>query len=81
MANNKIKLRNRVMLIVLDGFGVNPSKANNAVLQAATPRLDEYFSKNPHTVLEASGEAVGLPPGQMGNSEVGHMTIGCGGNH
>ncbi len=78
MVNNKIKLRNRAMLIILDGFGVNPSKANNAVLQARTPKLDEYFSKYPHTVLEASGEAVGLPSGQMGNSEVGHMTIGCG---
>lgn len=76
--NNNIKLRNRAMLLILDGVGVNPSKANNAVLQANTPRLDEYFSKHPHTVLEASGEAVGLPPGQMGNSEVGHMTIGCG---
>ena len=76
--NNNIKLRNLAMLLILDGVGVNPSKANNAVLQANTPRLDEYFSKHPHTVLEASGEAVGLPPGQMGNSEVGHMTIGCG---
>ncbi len=66
------------MLIILDGFGVNPSKANNAILQANTPKLDEYFSRHPLTVLEASGEAVGLPPGQMGNSEVGHMTIGCG---
>jgi len=66
------------MLIILDGIGVNPSKSNNAVLQANMPRLDEYYSKYPHTVLEASGEAVGLPPGQMGNSEVGHMTIGCG---
>ena len=66
------------MLIILDGFGVNPSKANNAILQATTPRLDEYFSKYPHTVLEASGETIGLPAGQMGNSEVGHMTIGCG---
>ncbi len=71
-------IRNRAMLLILDGFGINPSKANNAVLQAHTPRLDEYFSQYPHTVLEASGEAVGLPPGQMGNSEVGHMTIGCG---
>ena len=71
-------LRNRVLLVILDGFGVNPSKANNAVLRAETPRLDHYFSRHPHTVLEASGEAVGLPPGQMGNSEVGHMTIGCG---
>lgn len=66
------------MLLILDGFGTNPSKANNAVLQAKTPKLDEYFSEYSHTVLEASGEAVGLPPGQMGNSEVGHMTIGCG---
>ena len=66
------------MLVILDGFGTNPSKTNNAVLQADTPRLDEYFSTYAHTVLEASGEAVGLPPGQMGNSEVGHMTIGCG---
>ncbi len=73
-----IKLRKRVLLVILDGFGVNPSKANNAVLHAKTPRLDHYFSSYPHTVLEASGEAVGLPPGQMGNSEVGHMTIGCG---
>jgi len=66
------------MLIILDGMGVNPSKTNNAVAQANMPRLDEYYSKHPHTVLEASGGAVGLPPGQMGNSEVGHMTIGCG---
>ena len=73
-----VTIRNRVALVILDGFGVNPSKANNAVLRADTPRLDEYFSKYPHTVLEASGEAVGLPAGQMGNSEVGHMTIGCG---
>ena len=74
----KTKIRKRVALVILDGFGVNPSKANNAVLRARTPRLDEYFSRYPHTVLEASGEAVGLPAGQMGNSEVGHMTIGCG---
>ncbi len=75
---SSMKIRNRAMLVILDGFGVNPSKTNNAVFHAAMPRLDEYFSKYPHTVLEASGEAVGLPPGQMGNSEVGHMTIGCG---
>ncbi|MEM7401896.1 MAG: 2,3-bisphosphoglycerate-independent phosphoglycerate mutase [Pseudomonadota bacterium] len=75
---NSSTIRNRAILMILDGFGTNPSKANNAVLQANTPKLDEYFSEYPHTVLEASGEAVGLPPGQMGNSEVGHMTIGCG---
>jgi 2,3-bisphosphoglycerate-independent phosphoglycerate mutase len=66
------------MLLILDGFGVNPSKSNNAVLEAHTPRLDEYFARYPHTVLEASGSAVGLPSGQMGNSEVGHITLGCG---
>jgi len=76
--SNQITIRNRALLLILDGFGTNPSKANNAVLQAKTPKLDEYFSEYSHTLLEASGEAVGLPPGQMGNSEVGHMTIGCG---
>ena len=66
------------LLIILDGFGLNPSKANNAVIEANTPNLDRYFSSNPHIALEASGLGVGLPVGQMGNSEVGHMTIGCG---
>ncbi|NNC68595.1 MAG: 2,3-bisphosphoglycerate-independent phosphoglycerate mutase, partial [Gammaproteobacteria bacterium] len=64
----KVTIRNRAMLLILDGFGTNPSKSNNAVLQANTPKIDEYFSNYSHTVLEASGEAVGLPPGQMGNS-------------
>lgn len=66
------------VLIILDGFGLNPSKVNNAVIEANTPNLDRYFSSHPHTALEASGIGVGLPVGQMGNSEVGHMTIGCG---
>ncbi|MCG6936595.1 MAG: 2,3-bisphosphoglycerate-independent phosphoglycerate mutase [Gammaproteobacteria bacterium] len=70
--------RNPTLLIILDGFGVNPCKKNNAVLEADTPRLDEYFSTNSHTTLEACGTSVGLPEGQMGNSEVGHMTLGCG---
>jgi 2,3-bisphosphoglycerate-independent phosphoglycerate mutase len=70
--------RRPVILIILDGFGVNPSKANNAVALAHTPRFDEYFAHSPHTVLQASGRAVGLPDGQMGNSEVGHMTLGSG---
>jgi len=74
----KVTSYKRALLLILDGFGTNPSKTNNAVLQAKTPNLDKYFSEYPHTLLEASGEAVGLPPGQMGNSEVGHMTIGCG---
>lgn len=70
--------RRPVILIILDGFGVSPSKSNNAVLEADTPRLDEYFSRYPHTILSASGRSVGLPDGQMGNSEVGHLTLGAG---
>ena len=70
--------RRKTMLIIMDGVGVNPSKTNNAFHEANTPRLDEYFGKYPHTTLQASGNAVGLPDGQMGNSEVGHLTIGCG---
>lgn len=70
--------RRPVLLIILDGFGVSPSHLNNAVVQAKTPRLDKYFSRHPMTLLQASGGAVGLPDGQMGNSEVGHLTIGCG---
>lgn len=70
--------RQSVLLIILDGFGVNPAKINNAVVEAQTPNLDKYFSSNSHTLLQASGTAVGLPDGQMGNSEVGHLTLGSG---
>ena len=70
--------RNPVVLVILDGFGVNPSKINNAIAEARTPRLDEYFFRYPFTVLNASGPGVGLPEGQMGNSEVGHLTLGSG---
>ncbi|MCK5810195.1 MAG: 2,3-bisphosphoglycerate-independent phosphoglycerate mutase [Cocleimonas sp.] len=77
MPNRKVP-RRKTILLILDGFGVNPSKKNNAVHEANTPNLDEYFSKYPHTTLQASGTSVGLPEGQMGNSEVGHLTIGCG---
>jgi 2,3-bisphosphoglycerate-independent phosphoglycerate mutase len=70
--------RHPVVLVILDGFGINPSKLNNAVAEASTPRLDEYFYRYPWTLLEASGEAAGLPVGQMGNSEVGHMALGSG---
>ena len=67
-----------VLLTVFDGVGVNPSRAHNAWALARTPHLDHYFSSNPHTVLQASGLAVGLPDGQFGNSEVGHLTLGAG---
>ncbi len=70
--------RKPVVLIILDGFGSSPSKTNNAIAQANTPALDAYFANHPHTLLQASGRAVGLPDGQMGNSEVGHITLGCG---
>jgi len=70
--------RRPVVLVILDGFGVNPGKSNNGVAEARTPNLDRYFSRYPHTTLNASGHAVGLPDGQMGNSEVGHLTLGAG---
>ena len=67
-----------VLLIIMDGIGVNPSRINNAVALADTPNLDQLLSSNPTALIEASGLPVGLPAGQMGNSEVGHLTIGCG---
>lgn len=70
--------RKPVVLMILDGVGVNPSKEHNAFHLARTPRLDHYFATHPHATLDASGRAVGLPAGQMGNSEVGHLTLGCG---
>lgn len=70
--------RRPTVLLILDGFGVNASKSNNGVAEANTPNLDDYFSRYPHTTLAASGQAVGLPDGQMGNSEVGHLTLGAG---
>ena len=70
--------RRPVVLVILDGFGINPGKENNAIYMANTPNLDAYFSHFPHTTLQASGNAVGVPDGQMGNSEIGHMTLGSG---
>lgn len=67
-----------VTLIILDGFGINKKAFGNAILAAGTPNLDKLIQKYPHTTLKASGTAVGLPEGQMGNSEVGHLTLGAG---
>jgi 2,3-bisphosphoglycerate-independent phosphoglycerate mutase len=67
-----------VALIILDGWGCAPPGPGNAVELANTPNFDRLWRECPHTTLAASGEAVGLPPGQMGNSEVGHLTIGSG---
>lgn len=65
-------------LIILDGFGLRDETVGNAVAQAKKPNFDRYWNKYPHQTLTASGEAVGLPEGQMGNSEVGHLNIGAG---
>ncbi|MDE7463641.1 MAG: 2,3-bisphosphoglycerate-independent phosphoglycerate mutase, partial [Clostridiales bacterium] len=65
-------------LIILDGFGYNPDEYGNAVKQAKTPFFDSLMAKYPHTLINASGYAVGLPEGQMGNSEVGHLNLGAG---
>ena len=65
-------------LVILDGWGCAPAGPGNAVELADTPVFDELWRRYPHTTLNASGEAVGLPAGQMGNSEVGHLTIGSG---
>jgi 2,3-bisphosphoglycerate-independent phosphoglycerate mutase len=70
--------KNLVMLAILDGFGNNPKHYGNAVYQAKKPNLDYLFSEYPTVRLKTSGEAVGLPEGQMGNSEVGHLNIGAG---
>jgi 2,3-bisphosphoglycerate-independent phosphoglycerate mutase len=67
-----------VALVILDGWGCAPPGPGNAVELAETPNFDRLWRTFPHTTLSASGEAVGLPPGQMGNSEVGHLTIGSG---
>jgi 2,3-bisphosphoglycerate-independent phosphoglycerate mutase len=67
-----------VALVILDGWGLAPPGPGNAVELADTPVFDRLLAEYPHATLKASGEAVGLPPGQMGNSEVGHLTIGSG---
>ncbi len=67
-----------VALIILDGFGLAEPGPGNAVELARTPNFDRYLRSYPSTRLEASGEAVGLPKGQMGNSEVGHLNLGAG---
>lgn len=66
------------VLIVMDGWGVNPRKEGNAIALARTPNIDKLARDWPHTTVRTSGEAVGLPEGQMGNSEVGHQNIGAG---
>lgn len=72
------KEKHQVILIVLDGWGYREEKENNAIAEANTPFFDYLWENYPHALLKASGEVVGLPKGQMGNSEIGHITIGIG---
>ena len=68
----------KVLLLILDGFGYRKEKKANAIASAKTPVFDQLWKRYPHTLLKASGEAVGLPEGVIGNSEVGHLTLGAG---
>lgn len=67
-----------VVLLILDGWGIGPNNAGNAIARANTPNMDKYWASFPHTQLAASGEAVGLPHGEDGNTETGHLNIGAG---
>lgn len=71
-------MKKTVLLCIMDGYGLTSDGSGNAVSLANKPNLDKLFKTYPHTVVKASGEAVGLPDGQMGNSEVGHMNLGAG---
>ncbi|MBD3359576.1 MAG: 2,3-bisphosphoglycerate-independent phosphoglycerate mutase, partial [Candidatus Buchananbacteria bacterium] len=67
-----------LILIILDGWGLAPESDSNAISEAKTPNMDLFYKKYPNTELTAHGEKVGLPKGQDGNSEAGHMNIGAG---
>lgn len=73
-----MKSTDHTLLIILDGWGLSPDPQVSAVSQAITPSIDAFYQKYPHTTLVTYGEQVGLPEGQMGNSEVGHLNIGAG---
>jgi 2,3-bisphosphoglycerate-independent phosphoglycerate mutase len=68
----------KVILIIMDGWGLGKVKSSDAIQNASVPFVSSLYSKYPHTTLVTCGEAVGLPPGQMGNSEVGHLNLGAG---
>lgn len=68
----------KALLIILDGYGIGDHKKDDAIYNTPTPYMDKLVAENPHSQLQASGEDVGLPDGQMGNSEVGHLNIGAG---
>jgi len=75
---NESEKRGPLLLMILDGWGYREERENNAIALAETPCWDDMWNNDPHTLIDTSGEAVGLPEGQMGNSEVGHMNIGGG---
>ncbi|VDR42193.1 phosphoglycerate mutase [Mycoplasmopsis caviae] len=68
----------RTILVVIDGLGLRDEKQGNGFKLAKTPTFDKLFKEYPNSIIQASGEYVGLPKGQMGNSEVGHLNIGAG---
>ena len=73
------QLESPILLAILDGWGIGRTDdPSNAIIQAGTPQISSLMSRYPNTSLACSGEAVGLPDGQMGNSEVGHLNIGSG---
>src|SRR3954465_10431926 len=78
MSNGSKQKRRPVMLVVLDGWGWREEIADNAVRQANTPTFNRLWANAPHAFLRTDGREVGLPDGQMGNSEVGHLNIGAG---
>ena len=71
-------MKKPLVLTIMDGFGIRSEDRGNAIHTASTPRLDKIFAECPWTQIGASGMDVGLPDGQMGNSEVGHTNIGAG---
>ena len=71
-------MSNKALLIILDGYGIGDHKKDDAIFNTTTPYMDYLVKNFPHSELQASGEDVGLPDGQMGNSEVGHLNIGAG---
>lgn len=71
-------INNKALLLILDGWGINPDPKVSAIAKANTPNIDTLMTNYPNTTLDTFGLAVGLPEGQMGNSEVGHMNLGAG---
>lgn len=78
LRKDKIMAKKPYALIIMDGFGINERNEGNAIFSANTPNIDKYMASCPNTIVHASGMDVGLPEGQMGNSEVGHTNIGAG---